>query len=335
VISVTPAWRGRLLALAAGTGAALAHPPFGLLPGLRGYALILRLADDARLQRSAFLRGWLAGCAYFAISMWWVAEAFFVDVRQAWMAPFAVALLAGGLALFWGAAAAVYRRLASRGVLRVLVFAGVFAGVEWLRGHVLTGLPWNLPGETWRAGSAVSQFASVAGAYGLTWLTLAIAATAAVAREGRKGRIAVAVALTALVSLYAQGAWRLAHARAQAPAAPLVRIVQPDVRQEAKYDPALFARIVGKYVTLTRTPSARTPDIVIWPEGAVPAAVNEYLAPGTWTLEAIGGALTPGQTLLVGAYRVAGPTYYTSLVAVRATLDPEGRTRLDPTAIYD
>lgn len=342
MISASPAWRSRLLALAAGLGAALAHPPFGLLPGLLGYALILHLADRAQAQRplrSAFLRGWLAGCAYFGVGMWWVAEAFFVDVRQAWMAPFAVALLAGGLALFWGAAAAVYRKIAPQGVARVLVFAGVFAAVEWLRGHVLTGLPWNLPGETWRAGSAPSQFASVAGAYGLTWITLAIAASLAVVREGRKGQGAVLVALLALAGLYGHGAWRLAHALPQDPAAPLVRIVQPDIRQEAKYDPQLFARIVGKYVALTATPLDRVPDIVIWPEGAIPAAVNEYLAPGSWTLEAIGGALQPGQTLLVGAYRVEGSgqtaIYYNSLVAVRAGLDGAGRKRLDPTAIYD
>ena len=61
---------GPLLALAAGLAAALAHPPFGLLPGLLGYALLLHLldvADDATPLRSAFWRGWLAGLAYFAL----------------------------------------------------------------------------------------------------------------------------------------------------------------------------------------------------------------------------------------------------------------------------
>ena len=56
-----PRW---LLALAAGLAAALAHPPFGLLPGLLGYPLLLWLVDDAnadRPLRSAFWRGWLAG----------------------------------------------------------------------------------------------------------------------------------------------------------------------------------------------------------------------------------------------------------------------------------
>jgi apolipoprotein N-acyltransferase len=330
--ALSPAWRDRLLALGAGAAAALAHPPFGFLPGLLGYALLLRLSDRAAGPRSAFLRGWLTGAVYFGISTWWVAEAFFVDVRQAWMAPFAVVGLAAGLALFWGAAAALYRWIAPKGVTRVLVFAGVLAGFEWLRGHVLTGFPWDLPGETWRAGSAPSQFASVVGAYGLTWITVAIATALALMAEGRRGLVAIAVAACALGGLYGYGAARLANAVEGS--GPLVRIVQPMVKQSAKYDPELFADIVARYTRLTRTPSARTPSIVIWPEGAIPAAINDYLAPGAWTLDAITGSLEPGQTLLVGAYRIENgreaALYYNSLVALNR--DAEGLTLA---AIYD
>ncbi|HEX6860314.1 MAG TPA: apolipoprotein N-acyltransferase [Caulobacteraceae bacterium] len=328
----TKAWTYRLLALVAGAAAALAHPPFGFLPGLLGYALLLWLTDRSGGLKSAFFRGWLAGTAYFAIGTWWVTEAFYVDVRQAWMAPFAIAFLAGGLGLFFGGAALLYRWIAPKRVTRVLVFAGALAGFEWLRGHILTGFPWDLPGETWRAGSAPSQLASVVGAYGLTWITLAIASAFALAREGRKGLVAVGVALAVLAGLYGYGGWRLA--RAVETRGPLVRIVQPMVGQSAKYDPDLFARIVARYVRLTQTPAASTPDIVIWPEGAIPAAINDYLAPGTWTLEAITGALKPGQTLLVGAYRIEGPRdqarYYNSLAVLR-----RGDEGLTLTGLYD
>ncbi len=320
------------MALIAGAAAALAHPPFGFLPGLLGYALLLWLTDRSAGLKQAFFRGWLAGAAYFAIGTWWVAEAFYVDIRQAWMAPFATVFMAGGLALFWGAAAALYRRIAPKDVTRVLIFAGVLAGFEWLRGHVLTGFPWDLPGETWRAGSAVSQFAAVVGAYGLSWITLAAAGSAAVVREGRRGLSAAAIAVLTLAGLYGYGALRLAHAAEGG--GPLVRIVQPDIPQASKYDPQALQAIVGKYVRLTRTPAKETAGIVIWPEGAIPVAVNDYLAPGSWTLEAIAGSLRPGQTLLVGGYRVEGPIgderYYNSLIALRRT-----REGLVPTGLYD
>jgi apolipoprotein N-acyltransferase len=331
-------WSGPVLALIAGLAAALAHPPFGVLPGLLGYAGLLHLLDDANAAkplRSAFWRGWLAGVGYFGLGTWWIGEAFMVDAaNQGWMAPFAVAAMASGLALFWGLAGLLYRLVRPANAWRVLTFAGAFAALEWARGHVLTGFPWNLPGETWRAGSFPSQTAALVGAYGLTWITLAIAAAPAVWREGRSGRIALGVALAGLVGLYGYGA--VVQSRPVAQGAPIsVRIVQADIQQDAKWDAGRFAQIVQSYVSLTAKPYAGKPtDLVIWPEGALPAAIDDYLAPGTWVRQAILDSLQPGQTLLIGGYRyegpVSSPTYYNSLVALKRTA-----TDLEVVGVYD
>lgn len=329
------------LSLVAGAGPALAFPPFGFLPGLLGYGLLMRVIDTADAERpllSAFWRGWLAGTAFFLAATWWVSEAFYVDAaRHGWQAPFAVAFLAGGLGLFWGAAGLTYRAAGARGELRVLVFAGAFCLLEWLRGHVLTGFPWDLAGETWRAGSAPSEAASLVGAYGLSWITVVAAAAPALAFDDTpRARRALAIGLAMLViaGLYGFGFWRLAGAKPPRPPAPIVRIVQPNENEEAAYTAERFAQIVDDYVSLTAQPAAKAPDIVVWPEGAVPDAVNDYLAKGTWTYDAILGALHPGESLLSGGYRVAGPPeaplYFNSLIALR---DEGGVLRL--TGLYD
>ena len=104
-----PPW---LVALTAGLLTALAHPPFGVLPGLFAYGVMMFLGDTAPTRWSAFRRGWFVGLGYFGLGCWWVAEAFLVDAETfGWMAPFAVTFLAGGLALFWGAALVLYRAL--------------------------------------------------------------------------------------------------------------------------------------------------------------------------------------------------------------------------------
>jgi apolipoprotein N-acyltransferase len=319
-------WLARTLALAAGLAAAFAHPPWGFLPGLLGYAALMITLDRADMRRplrSAFFRGWLAGCAYFAVGLWWVAQAFLVDAQeQGWMAPFAVILLAGGMGLFWGVAALLYRGLAGKGVLRLLLFAGAFSLLEWVRGHILTGLPWDLVGESWVAGSEVSQAAALVGAYGLTWITLAVCAAPAVIGQGLPGRAVVASMLSVLVGVYVFGFVRLQGAPGLSAHAPWIRVVQANVKQESKYDDRVFASIVDRYVGLTARPAAHRPDIVVWPEGAVPAALDDYLAPGAWTQTAIAGALRPGQALVVGGYRFADASNtkaYNSLIAVRRT----------------
>jgi apolipoprotein N-acyltransferase len=334
-------WTARGLALLAGLAAGLAHPPFGVLPGLLGYALFLFLleTEGARPRRSAFFRGWLAGLGYFAISMFWITEPFMVDAKnQGWMAPFALVMMAGGLALFWGAAGLLYRILNPRSFARILVFAGCLAGFEWLRGHILTGLPWNLPGETWRAGSPPSQAAAVFGAYGLSWITVAIAASPAIlaAPGAVRTRAAVmAVALLALGGLYGFGLWRLDHAAPPMAGAPLVRVVQANIDQKDKWRPENLELIFATYLDLTHRPAVATPTIVVWPEGALPAVIDELLAPGSPYGPRLRDALAPGQTLLMGANR-AGPgpggetLYFNSLIAL--TRDAE---LLRVSGIYD
>ncbi|HEY1415017.1 MAG TPA: apolipoprotein N-acyltransferase [Caulobacteraceae bacterium] len=329
-------WTNRGLSLIAGLALALAQPPFGFLPGLLGWAGLLALLSGDLSLRSAFFRGWLGGVGYFAVSLWWLTEPFQVDAaHQGWMAPIAVALVTAGMGLFWGAAALAFRLIRARGALRVLVFAGVFALVEWLRGHILTGFPWDLPGETWRAGTPMSQGAALVGAYGLSWITIAAAAAPATLLETWRGPVSVALAAGSLAGLFAFGATRLANAPGPAPGAPIIRVVQADVPQASKYDPALFNSILTRYLVLTRRPAARTPAIVVWPEGAIPDAMEDYLAPQTWTREAITDALSPGEILILGGYtygdaRAEPPVVFNSLLALQ-----RGNDGLKPLGLYD
>ncbi|MET0274227.1 MAG: apolipoprotein N-acyltransferase [Phenylobacterium sp.] len=339
-------WPARLWSLCAGLAAGLAHPPFGILPGLLGFALLVMLldADGPRPLRQAFFRGWLAGVGYFAIGVWWVVEPFMVDAKnQGWMAPFALVLMAAGLALFWGAAGLAYRWLAQRpgrpvAMLRILVFAGCLAAFEWLRGHIFTGFPWDLPGETWRAGSAPSQAAAVLGAYGLTWVTVALAAAPALILDPvdrRLRALAWAGTLIVLASLYAFGAGRLAYAAKPRADAPLIRVVQADIDQKDKWKPENLAFIFDTYVGLSGQPGPKTPDVVVWPEGALPAVIDDILAPGSTYGPRLVAAFQPGQNLLMGANRAAlgpagQPQYFNSLVALRREGDG-----LRVTGVYD
>lgn len=332
---------GRIaLALLAGAGAALAHPPFGLLPGLLGYPLLLILSERSTSERGAFWMGWLSGFAYFFISCWWVAEAFLVDPEQAWMGPFAASLLPIGLGLFWGWASRAYWRFKPLGARRVLVFAALFCLLEWLRGHVLSGFPWNPAGASWRAGSPASQFAAVAGVYGLSFVTVAAcAAFAPLLDKGARGPRLIAAGLGALTlaALVVGGMMRLSNAHLER-TDTVVRIVQADIPQESKWTPEAYRGIVDRYVRLTAQPGAVTPDVIIWPEGALPAAANDVFAPGSPDAIAIARAVQPGQTLIMGLGRglpdasaPEGFRYYNSLFVLR----DEGEGGLRITATYD
>jgi apolipoprotein N-acyltransferase len=128
--------------------------------------------------------------------------------------------------------------------------------------------------------------------------------------------------IAVVIGLYGYGFWHLSHGQGAA-VGPTVRVVQPDVPQEVKYDPDKFQDIVSRYLRLTVQPTAsgRPPDIVIWPEGATVFAANDYFRPDAWTYKAVVGALRPGQILLAGTWRIderaVRPTNYNSLYALR------------------
>jgi apolipoprotein N-acyltransferase len=298
----------------------LAQPPFGFLPGLLGYALLLFSLDKdigPKPLRRAFAIGWWAGFTYFFIGCFWVAEAFLVDAKShGWMAPFAATLLPSGLALFWGMAFLIYRRFRPEGRVRWIFFAGLFCLFEVLRGTVFTGFPWNPAGSTFEAGSALSQMAAVVGIYGLSLLTVTVFSSLAVCQrqKGLKGYSPVLISALVLVLVFGFGAIRLRLTEVKM-TETVVRIVQPNIGQDIKWSDGALDKIVTKYVKLSTLRLMREnlqsvinidnkvrPDLIIWPEGALPAAAEEIFAPQSSSAKILNTLLKGDQTLFFGAY---------------------------------
>ena len=268
----------RRLAVSAGLGAmgALAFEPFRAFPLLLlSYAGLVLLLDGAGLSprrlRQGFGIGWSYGFGFFLVGLHWIGFAFLVDAEaHGWELPFVAILFPGGLGLFFAAGAWVCMLGWRPGVQRIFLFALVFASIEWLRGHVLTGFPWNLPAYGWGASLGVLQSASVFGAYGLSLLTLLFGASLATLPRGKDAQARwLPAAMTVLfVMLWANGELRLfTGTNAIVPGVHL-RIVQPDTPQSEKYVQRYRERNWRRLVDLTASPASVPPTHIIWPEAA-------------------------------------------------------------------
>lgn len=240
-----------------GALAALGHAPFGLWPvGLAGFFGLIWLVTASPRPGWASFAG---GVGYFAVALHWIVEPFLVDIAtHGWMAPFALILLAAGLALFWALAG----WLAGRYFIhqRGLAFALLLAGAELTRGHILTGFPWALPAYIW-ADTPVRMAVGWTGSYGLTLIMLV-----ALALPFAMGRIAGALwGAAVLAVLFGVGAMRATPEGATALLGQ-VRLVQPNVPQREKWDFEKVPQHLGRLIDLSRDSGA---DLVIWPESAV------------------------------------------------------------------
>lgn len=309
------------VAVFAGAISVLAFAPIQAWPVLFvSFGLLVWLLDgchashaelDDRLK-CAGLTGFWFGFGYFLTGLYWTAEAFLVEPwRHGWLIPFDLIFLPGGMALFYAAAAALAVGLWRPGAGRVFALAIGFGLAEFARGHVLTGLPWNLVGYGLAATLPLMQLASIFGVYALSLLAVllfaspfAIWAFAGSGLARPKGTALVTLLLSTLLALGAAwGAARLTGADAATTGVRL-RIVQANVDQANKWRPENSAEIFNEYLELTKTGGGAGGldhiSLVVWPETAVPF----LLADSSEALTAIGDALPEGTTLLVGSARV-------------------------------
>ncbi len=262
---------GNGLCLALGALMATGQAPLGWAwVSLAALAVAFLLASRTARWQIAIWRGWFLGSAYFAGALFWIVEPFLVDAaRDGWMAPFALALLAGGLATLWAAAFGLAARLGRTPAQRAGWLVATLGGAEILRSFIFTGFPWVLIGHIW-IGTPVMQAAALIGAHGLTLLTLVAAVMPSILGPGR-GLVA-ALALMALPVGY--GLWRAPTGPADLAEPPVtVRLVQPNAEQRLKWDPEMIPVFHERLLELTAqapAPGAPRPDVVIWPETAIP-----------------------------------------------------------------
>ncbi len=259
----------------AGALAVLALPPFSILAAIPAAWSSLFLVVLGQGVGTAATLGWAFGVTHFAFGLWWITESFMVDPDKfAGLAIPAVIGLSGLLALFPSMAMALFASLRLKGILAAFVFATSWVGAEWLRGHILTGFPWNLASYALVDYAELRQTAAWVGSYGLSFLTVLAGVLPAVAlrRAGRE-RIVALVSLTSLIAIvWTFGVIRLA-APEPSPTGTQLRIVQGNVPQVEKWDPSKRKKIVARYLDLSSRPGA--PDLVLWPESAFPGFLDE------------------------------------------------------------
>ncbi|HEY4264540.1 MAG TPA: apolipoprotein N-acyltransferase [Micropepsaceae bacterium] len=299
------------VAAAAGLGAmgALGFEPFRAFPLLLlSYAGLVLLLDGAsaspRRLRHAFGIGWAYGFGFFLVGLHWIGYAFLVDAAaHGWEIPFVAILFPGGLGLFFALGAAGCMLRWRPGVQRIFLFALVFAIVEWLRGHVLTGFPWNLPAYGWGASLGVLQSASVFGAYGLSLLTLLFGASLAILPGASAQARWLPVTITLFfLALWADGELRLFTATDAVVPGVHLRLVQPDTPQSEKYVQRYMERNWWRLIDLSAAPAPIAPTHIIWPEAAPPFVLAR--APGA--LSEIARLTGDSRVLLTGEVRIAG-----------------------------
>lgn len=295
------------------------------------------LAVQVSSLRDAFLQGLLTGVIYFTGTLYWITNvmAMYGDMSVA-VAVSINALLIAYLSLFPALFALVTSRFALvMGPRSLLLAPFVWVATELGRMYIMTGFPWVLLGYSQVTVLPVAQLASITGVFGLSALVAGVSASLAYAtirgRMRQGGAVSVFAPYRPFVLMaglvVAIGVWGDLRVRGAALTregdAVTVGLIQGNVDQADKWDPARASAIFRQYLDMTRNAIAKGADFVLWPESSTPFFFEED-RPGAESVRAI--ARESKVPILVGSDQidrsVNPPRYYNSAFMVR----PDGST---------
>jgi apolipoprotein N-acyltransferase len=309
--------RGRAGLFAAASGVAWgASQAIETRPWLAAIALAPLLV--ALLGPRPVLLGWLSGIVAWCVALPWIVPTITTYGQlDGWVAGLALLLLAAILGLYHALFAGLGARLFRRGdALSLAALPALWVALEWARGAVLSGFPWNLAAYAWIDLPGALPLASWAGAWGVSALVVAVnagVARAAVVRRWEPAALAILLAAAALPL-----AARLAVPPATPGAGPPrieARIVQPNTPNRPFFDTAANRADYRRLVEMSAAVCAPG-RLLLWPESAAwPRSLAD--APDLrWDVERL--ARRGCAILLNSSWDEGGRTYNSVLLVERA-----------------
>jgi apolipoprotein N-acyltransferase len=323
------------------------HPAFGwiaLTP------LLVALAGESRITnrrplslRGAFLLGLVTGIVYFTGTLYWITRVMAVyGGLQTWVAVLVNAALVAYLALFPAVFATVTRRIAiAHGRPALMAAPLVWVATELGRTHILTGFPWVLLGYSQTTVLPIAQFASLFGVYGVSMVVASVSSALALVAHGtgeigtpkgapvpshvgprfrRAERFSpLVVVFTVVIAIALWGSRRAAGAEWTRAGEPIrVGLIQGNVDQAEKQNPARADEIFVSYLRMTRQALRQGAEFILWPESSTPFLFEEDVAASGQIRTMARQAQVP---ILIGSDQIergpGGFKYYNSAFLVR------------------
>lgn len=260
-------------AFAFGMAAVGVLPPHNMFwLGFIAFPALILLINSAKTKKNAFAVGYWFGFGYFACNMAWIGNALLIDAaRFGWLYPLTLAAAGGFFGLFV-AFPALLSRFFNGLPARYLSFSAFWVLFEWVRSFIFTGFPWNLLGSALSFSGTMLQTASLIGTYGLSLLVLMAFTAPALyicAPSKKTGAVSLCIIFLLAAFVYGYGTIRLKQAD-ETSSGIIVRIVQPAIPQEMKWNAQKLEENLAEYIKLSQSRGLEKTKIVVWGETATP-----------------------------------------------------------------
>ena len=250
------------------------------------FLFLIKKSNQHKKKMNFFLYGWLFGFGYFLSNLYWISISLTFDQNFKFLIPLTIILIPAFLAIFYGLISYFFIILKPQRILSsFLVFSLIFGFLEFVRGSILTGFPWNLIAYSFSNQLEILSIISVLGTYGFNLFCISLFTSPAtfILRDTRKDMGVCIFFLIAIIFFYTHGF-----------------LYKEKFNKAVKKDFDFKVRVIGSNISLDRfyrnidsvsiiqdlikisDPNTDEKIIFVWPEGIIPNISQEQLVEYRW-----------------------------------------------------
>tara|TARA_B100001057_G_scaffold108530_1_gene106293 strand:+ start:3528 stop:5063 length:1536 start_codon:yes stop_codon:yes gene_type:complete len=232
----------------------------------------------------SFAYGWFFGFGYFLTSLYWISISLTFDENFNFLIPFVLILIPSFLGLFYGLVTYCFFLIKiKKPISNLFLFSLLLGLAEFLRGHILTGFPWNLIAYSFSENLEILQIISLIGTYSFNVLCISFFSSPAIfiIRENRKEIFVCIFFLLSPLFLFLAGSSKIKsfHSSDIISNDYKIRSVSSKIDLNRFYGNTDTTSIIKELIEISQ-PELDIKTIFLWPEGIIPninqAEIKEF-----------------------------------------------------------
>ncbi len=250
------------------------------------FLFLFRKLNQHKNKKLFFIYGWLFGFGYFVSNLYWISISLTFDQNFKFLIPFTLILVPAFLAIFYGLISLFFGILKPKKIVSsFLTFSLIFGVLEFTRGSILTGFPWNLIAYSFSNQLEFLSITSIIGMYGfnLFCISLFTSPVIFILRDTQKDIGVCFFFIMSIIFFYIYGSsyQKKFNNVVQKDYDYKVRVIGSNIGIERFYTNNDSVSVIKDLIKISN-PDINEKIIFVWPEGILPGVSQKEFIEYSW-----------------------------------------------------
>ena len=250
------------------------------------FSFLIKKTHEEKNIKYYFFYGWLFGFGYFITNLYWISISLTFDQNFKFLIPLTIILIPAFLAIFYGLISFFFIILKPKSLTSsFFVFTLIFGVLEFVRGSILTGFPWNLIAYSFSNHLEILSITSIIGTYGFNLFCISLFTSPAILIF-RNNRWDIGVLFFFLISIiffynYGTEYKKKINTSVEKKYDYKIRIISSNISLDRFYHSIDPVTVIKDLIKISE-PNTNEKIIFVWPEGIIPGIYQDELIEYQW-----------------------------------------------------